>query len=343
MRKIYNFLSSIRLAVAIFFLLAAGSIAGTFVDQKINDVYHSWWFSGLLVLLAVNLAVCLSKRLPSIWRAYSTVDCDFTHNLILNFRHHTSLQFEGTVYEANRQVEASLRKRKYKFWFENYHDKISMFATKGAIGRLGPVISHVSIFLILTGAALSSATGYRSLLPVYKGMPVNVPHGNFSVVLDKFWVDYYENGRIKDYFSTLSIIDNGITVLTRTVQVNEPMQYKGIWFYQSNYGKTEYHSDGEFIQITGRENGNVFNDAALLQIAKDPGVNIVWVGSGLLMAGLFTSFFIFHRRLWVRIEPSENSSVIFIGGLSNKDIAGFEREMDNLICDILRHQRTRGG
>ncbi|OGW43720.1 MAG: hypothetical protein A2132_01350 [Nitrospirae bacterium RBG_16_43_11] len=347
MRKIYNFLSSVKLAVAIFFLLASGSIAGTLIEQglspeeyitrfgekwyrwiqtiRLTDVYHSWWFSSLLVLLAVNLAVCLSKRVPAIWRAYSSVDCDFTHNLVLNFRHHTLIPFQGDMEDAKRKVESSLKGRKYKLWREDNHGKIAIFATKGAIGRLGPVISHVSIFLILIGAALSSAIGFRGFLPVYEGVPVNVPEGNFTIVLDKFWIDYYENGKVKDYFSTITVIDNGKSVLKKTIQVNDPLQYKGIWFYQ---------------------NGNIDPDTAPqyseLQIAKDPGVNIVWAGSGLLMVGLLISFFIFHRRLWISIVPSENRALIYIGGISNKDTTGLETEMDRLINDIQSVGGLRG-
>ncbi len=446
MRKIYNFLSSVKLAVAIFFLLASGSIAGTLIEQglspdeyiarygekwynwmqavRLTDVYHSWWFSSLLVLLAVNLAVCLSKRVPAIWRAYSSVDCDFTHNLVLNFKHHTLIPFQGDMEDAKRKVESSLKGRKYKFWLEKNHGNISMFATKGAIGRLGPVISHVSIFLILMGAALSSAIGFRGFLPVFEGEPLNVPEGNFSIVLDKFWIDYYENGMIKDYFSNLSIIDNGKTVLNKTIQVNDPLQYKGIWFYQSSYGTAWDRADKVFMRITDKNNGAIISDITLdfrkekeitgtdlrinasnfighfafdpgtkqvfarseehenpavridiyeggklisspwifykfpnmfpiegskynfilsgytspqysgLQMAKDPGVNIVWVGSALLMIGLFISFFIFHRRLWIKIEPSENSTLIYIGGIANKDQLGFEKELDFIIKSL---------
>ncbi len=446
MRIIYNFLSSVKFAVAIFFLLASGSIAGTILEQRLSpeeyitrygenwyiwiraasltDVYHSWWFSGLLVLLAVNLSLCLSKRVPVIWRAYSTVDCDFTHNLVLNFKHHSLIPFHGDMDDARKKVESSLKGRRYKFWFKKNHDKISMFATKGAIGRLGPVITHISIFLILMGAALSSAFGFRGYLPIFEGTPVNIQEGNFSIVLDKFWIDYYENGMIKDYFSSLSIIDRGKTVLTKTIQVNDPLKYKGMWFYQSSYGTAWDRAEKLFIQITDRSNGKVVADTALdfrkekeiagtdlrinainfighfafdpstkqifakseehenpavqleiyengrlisspwifykfpdlfpiegskynfiltgytsphysgLQVAKDPGVNVVWAGSGLLMIGLFTSFFIFHRRLWITIEPSENSTVIYIGGIANKDTIGFEKELDILIKSL---------
>jgi len=124
-QKVYDFLSSVKLAVVVFFLLAVGSISGTIIEQGLDpqeyirqygekwyywinllsfpNVYHSWWFTLLLALLAINLAVCLSKRLPTIWRAYYVADCDFTHNLVQNFKNSTVIKFQGALKRLNRR------------------------------------------------------------------------------------------------------------------------------------------------------------------------------------------------------------------------------------------------
>lgn len=441
--KVYNFLSSVRLAVVTFFLLATGSILGTIIEQgltppeyvaqfgergyywinllSLNSVYHSWWFTLLLALLAINLVVCLSKRLPTIWRAFYVVDCDFTHNLVQNFKNSSVINFPGNLDEAKGKILSILKGRKYKSWVENGPQNISLFATKGRIGRLGSVVSHISIFLILTGAVISSAIGFRGFYPFHEGEPVYVPQGDFYVVVDKFWIDYYDNGGVKDYFSTMSVIEDGKKILTKTIQVNDPLQHKGVWFYQSSYGLAWDRVDKAFIRIIDKKSGKVVAEETLgfrkekeikgtdlrltvtnfvshfaydargkeiyskspehenpaiqleivegremivkpwifykypnmfpiekskydfvlvgyispqysgLQIVKDPGVNIVWIGSFLLMTGLFTSFFIFHRRLWIKIVPSENSALIYMGGLTNKDFYGFEKEMKGII------------
>lgn len=444
--KIYDFLSSVRLAVVVFFLLAIGSILGTFIQQglspqeyigtygekwyqwinllSLNDVYHSWWFTLLLALLAINLTVCLSKRFPSIWRAYYVVDCDFTHNLVQNFKNSSVIKFSGNTEEAKQKIVSVLKGNKYKLWIENSPVDISIFAAKGRIGRLGSTMSHISIFLILMGTVVSSAMGFRGFYPVFEGKPLFVPQGNFYLVLDKFWIDYHENGGIKDYFSKLSVIEDGKKVLTKTIQVNDPLQYKGIWFYQSSYGMAWDHLDKVYIRITDKESGKVMADETLdfgkekevkgtdlrltatnfishfaydsqrkeiyskspehenpavqleifedgkliatpwlfykypnmfpiekskydfvlagyiapqysgLQMAKDPGVNLVWIGSALLMAGLFISFFIFHRRLWIKIIPSESSALIYLGGVTNKDTYGFEKEVKKIVESV---------
>lgn len=437
--KILDSFASIKLAVVIFFLLAVGSIIGTVIEQglspeeylakfgerqaywinllKLNDTYHSWWFTALLALLAINLSACLLKRVPTILRAYRFADLDFTHNLVTNLRNSTVIQFSGNIEDAKGKVVSVLTKRKYQIHTEGNPKNISIVAAKGRIGRLGAIISHISIFLILMGAVLSSAIGFRGFVPFYENEPVYVPQGNFYVKMDKFWIDYYDTGMIKDYFSTMTVIDNGKKVLTKTIQVNDPLQYKGVWFYQSSYGMAWDRIDKAFIKITDKKTGNVVAEDVLdfkkdkeikgtdlrinvsnflshfaydaqsnqiyskspehenpavqldiyeggklistpwifykypnmfpikdskfnfilagynapqysgLQVAKDPGVNLVWVGSFILMIGLFVSFFIFHRRIWVKVVSSENNTLIYIGGLTNKDFIGFEKEM----------------
>jgi cytochrome c biogenesis protein len=63
-----------------------------------------------------------------------------------------------------------------------------------------------------------------------------------------------------------------------------------------------------------------------LQVAKDPGVWIVWFGCILMMAGIYAAFFMSHRRIWVRIE----NGVVLIGGNSSKNHAGFHIFMEQL-------------
>lgn len=70
--------------------LATTSVIGTLIPQNQNpaeyfqafgefffrmfsafgffDLYHSWWFQALLVLLALNIIICSIDRLSAIWK-----------------------------------------------------------------------------------------------------------------------------------------------------------------------------------------------------------------------------------------------------------------------------------
>jgi cytochrome c biogenesis protein len=86
MDKVWKLFISLRLAIVVIIILAAASIIGTLIEQNqplekyrqvygdgtirlfealsFFDMYHSWWFLLLLVLLTVNLTCCTLDRLP---------------------------------------------------------------------------------------------------------------------------------------------------------------------------------------------------------------------------------------------------------------------------------------
>ncbi len=61
-----------------------------------------------------------------------------------------------------------------------------------------------------------------------------------------------------------------------------------------------------------------------LQVAKDPGVWIVWVGCTLLVVGSMVAFFLSHRRIWVTLQPVGGKTGIKIGGSAHRNQPAFE-------------------
>ena len=67
-----------------------------------------------------------------------------------------------------------------------------------------------------------------------------------------------------------------------------------------------------------------------LQIAKNPGINIVWIGSTMIVVGITLSSFIYHRRLWTKIIPSGNGVTVHVGGTTHKSQIDFQKEFRKL-------------
>lgn len=80
-------------------------------------------------------------------------------------------------------------------------------------------------------------------------------------------------------------------------------------------------------QVTSREYTG-------LQVAKDPGVWIVWVGCALMILGLIVSFFFSHQRVWVRIPKGSSGGEIVLAGSTNKNRVGFEKTFNQLLDGI---------
>ncbi len=64
-----------------------------------------------------------------------------------------------------------------------------------------------------------------------------------------------------------------------------------------------------------------------LQVAKDPGVWVVWSGCALMTLGIMMAFFLSHNRIWIRIS---NGRVV-MGGTASKNPAAFESKFEALV------------
>jgi len=71
-----------------------------------------------------------------------------------------------------------------------------------------------------------------------------------------------------------------------------------------------------------------------LQVSRDPGVPLVWIGFFLIMIGLFVTFFTSHRSIWIRIANTKRGLNIRVAGRANKNPVGIERELDQLAYRI---------
>jgi len=64
-----------------------------------------------------------------------------------------------------------------------------------------------------------------------------------------------------------------------------------------------------------------------LQVAKDPGVLVVWLGCFLMVLGICMAFFMSHKRVWARISDG----TVTVGGSASKNPAGFEMSFEELL------------
>jgi cytochrome c biogenesis protein len=64
-----------------------------------------------------------------------------------------------------------------------------------------------------------------------------------------------------------------------------------------------------------------------LQVAKDPGVLVVWLGCLLMVIGICMAFFMSHKRIWARISDAG----VTLGGSASKNPTGFELAFEELV------------
>ena len=71
-----------------------------------------------------------------------------------------------------------------------------------------------------------------------------------------------------------------------------------------------------------------------LNVARDPGVPLIWIGSALLFIGFLVRFMVPHKRVWARITGRPNGgAVVALATLAQKDVTA-GTEFETLVTDI---------
>ncbi|MHB8764145.1 MAG: cytochrome c biogenesis protein ResB [Deferrisomatales bacterium] len=432
-KGLHDFLASIKLSIAVLIALAGTSIFGTVIQQakpaevyvreygagvarviqvlELGDMYHSWWFQVLLGLLLINITVCSLKRLPQAVRLMKDRDPVFDGRPVALHEKWQTVVKGRSVPEVVAAVESVLGGRLRRPVRAEVGGQVYLFASRGNWTRMGVYITHGSLFLFALGGIIGAQFGYKGFVNIPEGEAVSqvaLRGGGeldlgFQVRCDRFEVHFYPDaagrptGRPREYLSDLTVIDGGQEVLKQRIEVNSPLIYKGIYFYQSSYGQAggqgawlsvfgarrnqialrqrvdrggqveledgarlvlrnltgDFQGMGPAVEVAveqpgqAAESGVVFqapqgNNRAVgnyvvrlegvdsvmytgLQVARDPGVPVVWAGCLLITAGCLVAFFFSHRRVWARVQPSGGGVEVFLGGNASRNRISFEK------------------
>jgi len=169
------------------------------------------------------------------------------------------------VAEAAMISERVLRARGYRTRTESDKENVYIAADKNRYYRLGTYFSHFSLILFVLAFITGNYYGFRNssfTVPVGSNLEVGY-NTELSLQLTSFVDEYYDNGMPKDYRSQVVLFENGQPVKQALIQVNHPLVYKGIRFYQSYFGPA--------VKIRVRdENGqDIFNNAVPLDSSFD--------------------------------------------------------------------------
>jgi cytochrome c biogenesis protein len=444
MDRVWNFFTSLKLAISVIIILAVASIFGTIVEQNqpiekyrqiysdgtirmldslgLFDMYHAWWFLLLLVLFTINLTCCTLDRLPRVLKVVRNPKTDLDGNLEKSLGLVDRWKKKGSLDAWTETYAAAMAKVIGKPVVTRSSETVHLYAERGVVSRFGVYITHLSIIIIFIGAIVGNVLGFKGFVNIVEGQSIRqvaTPSGTRSIDLDfavrcnrftlTFYTDPYGNPtqQPKEYASDLSIVEDGREVLRKKIVVNDPLQYKGIWFYQSSYGQAgsataqvTVHdaggapvtslslSAGEKVEVPGygsivgtdyqqnfqgmgpallvvlekpgqpaarlwllqarpefdrqRKDRYFFSFGGLsqafftgLQVAKDPGVNIVWVGCTLMVVGIIIAFFLSHQRLWMRLAPTPDGRVeVVLAGSASKNRLAFEKKFEKIQGDL---------
>ncbi len=263
-------LADLRLAIVLLLAIAAFSITGTVIEQGqtlefyqtnypadpalfgflswkvilitgLDHVYRTWWFLALLMVFGASLTACtFTRQFPALgaaqkWKYYSQP------------RQFQKLALSAELSETDLATLATgLTQRRYLV----FQDGKQLYGRKGIVGRIGPIVVHASMLLILLGAILGAMTGFfaqeivpsgetfqiRNIFDAGPWAEAQIPK-DWSVRVNRFWIDYTPEGKIDQFYSDLSVLDQaGAEIDRKTIFVNEPLRHRGVTLYQADWG-----------------------------------------------------------------------------------------------------------
>ena len=295
-------------------VLAAATAAGTFMQSM--WLYGSLWFLSLVGLLALSTTICVVTRLTRkrgfrLGLVHAAILLILAGGLVKgNWKTSGNINLvpgqvanSMAVLEDGRPtgkiVELPFLVRLDDFKVEFYEGSTEVLVYDLKLSEEKPTVSlsvgkeEQKSVGGKTLSAVERTTGEVAPAPGHAAVEadiivvrigdetVSVPvdgrgvrHGNLGFLVQE------RGGAPKLYRSKLAVLDeNGDTIVSHDVVVNDPLRYNGYWLYQSNWGKTK--------------GGGLFSG---IQVVRDPGLPYVLLGLGLLLLGLVVNLLVPARR-----------------------------------------------
>lgn len=242
MKSIFRYIASIKFTIVLLSLLIVAMFLGTLFPQGgapeqyeeafgeiwsgilsypgLFDIFHSWWFIGLAILLLVNL---IAGNIYALW-----IEHRQDKNPVKG-----GIEIEASPEQIDRTAGIL---EKMRFRCKHIGDSF-IIARKGVAQRLISVGFHLCLVLLAVGFLLSATSRFDDMVYLREGETERIPfaeHDSLDMTLEKFDMEYVMLGERyfpKDYKSTVSLS----TGQKKIVEVNKPLRHRGLTIYQMDY------------------------------------------------------------------------------------------------------------
>ena len=182
-RNTWRSLTSMGTALVLLFLLALGAVPGALLPQRslnagkvdeylrahpvigpwLNelqafDVFSSFWFTAIYVLLFVSLVGCLTPRMIEQARTLRAKPVPAPRNLA-RLPKHAGSQAAGDPHEMATTIASRLRG--WRTTTRDHGDAVEVSAEKGYLREFGNLLFHFSLLGLLVAVAVGKLFGYE--------------------------------------------------------------------------------------------------------------------------------------------------------------------------------------
>lgn len=264
--RVVGWISDLRVAIVLLLVIAITSGVGTAIPQRepidlyhrlydsqpwlgllngdgvlalqLDHVYSSGWFLGLLAWLALALLLCSWRRQwPALQAALRWIDYSTPRQL-------SKLSVAETL--STDTPKASLDQLagllQSQGWQIQRHDG-RLAARKGLLGRVGPLLVHAGMVVLMLGATWGALGGQRAEQYLAPGRSLELMDSRGSsqltLALDRFSIQRDPAGRPEQFTSQLRILEGdgsgGSLLKQAEISVNHPLRFQGVTLYQADW------------------------------------------------------------------------------------------------------------
>ncbi len=267
--KFLQFFSSLKCGLMLLGLLGISVILGTLILQRpmaqegqieqiyapqivrllnavgLFDVFHTWWFILLLGLLGANITLASIERFPQVWRLYARPHFLADEAFIRALPYQREIPLGPHTPKEGMALAALTLENLGHPPRPDVLPKGTLYVEKHRLVRLAPYVVHASLLIIFAGAIFDGMHGYKGYISLRPGMstddvePLTMPGAHrrldFTLRCDAAGMDAYPDGSPRQYWSQLTVLENGREVARKKIYVNDPLTYKGVRFFQATY------------------------------------------------------------------------------------------------------------
>ncbi len=262
MKRLIAWISDLRLAIGLLILIAIASGLGTLVPQKesaelyhrvydpqpwlglfngdallrlqLDHVYSSGWFLALLAWLGLALILCSWRRQwPALRAALRWIDYSAPRQL-------SKLTLAETIpcADPNASLQQLQQLLSQRGWQVQPHPN-RLAARRGVSGRVGPLLVHTGLVVLMVGAAWGALGGQRLERFLAPGNVLELLNRRgdtqLSVTLEQFGIERDPAGRPEQFRSRLKLEPGGSEPTERAISVNHPLRFQGMTVYQADW------------------------------------------------------------------------------------------------------------
>ena len=214
-----------------------GSFRDAMLWSGLFDLYNSFWFRLLIIIQIYSIIICTLNRWGPIWRQINPATIRSSDSFLRTMSERAS--FGGVPLapaQAATALRTALRGSRYRVLEETdpADGTVYIYADRDRWSKLVTFVSHAALVMLIITAAFMASYGWREQSLVFlPGQPVDVGHGTtWTVRSDKFETEYYPGtSNVKEFLTTLSVLQANKVVETKTIRVNDPLRYQGINYF----------------------------------------------------------------------------------------------------------------